>query len=178
VKIKVSPETYAKETIHMAEYCGLLLVSGRVGRANVMTIGWGLIGPLWGKPFFIVAVRPSRYTYKFIEGVGDFTVNVPRVGMERVVTYCGTVSGRDHDKFGEMNLTIEPSKYVNSPIISECVVHYECKVVYKTRVVPNLLPEEILSTCYPADDYHTLYFGEILATYADKDAKEKLLSEY
>jgi len=49
----------------------------------------------------MVAVRPSRYTHDFIENTGEFTVNVPNRGMESIVSYCGTVSGKDHDKFEE-----------------------------------------------------------------------------
>ena len=175
VKVEVSLDDYAEETIRILDRCGCLLVSGSMRKANVMTIGWGLIGPLWEKPFFIVAVRPSRYTYEFIDETGDFTVNVPQKGMEDLVSYCGSVSGRDHDKFEEKGLLTEPGKEVNSPIISNCVIHYECKVAYKMNVVPSGLPREILKGCYPHGDYHTLYFGEILSTYADEDAKKKLL---
>ena len=174
MKIEVSVNAYAKETLRILDRYGCLLVSGSTRKANVMTIGWGLIGPLWEKPFFIVAVRPSRYTYKFIEETGDFTVNVPKMGMEDIVSYCGSVSGRDHDKFKEKELTVEPGKKVSSPIVSDCIIHYECKVAYKTKVAPSGLPREILRSCYPYDDYHTLYFGEVLATYADEDAERNL----
>jgi len=134
-----------------------------------MTVGWGLPGIIWEKPFFVVAVRPSRYTYQFIEDTGDFTVNVPKRGMEEIVTYCGSVSGRTHDKFKEKGLTTLRSKHVKSPIIEECIINYECKVAYKTEVAKEGLPSTILSSCYPSGDYHTLYFGEIVAVYADED---------
>jgi len=174
MKKEVSPMAYLKETVQMFNYCGLLLVSGRTEKANVMTIGWGLPGRLWQKPFFMVAVRPSRHTYKFIEKTGDFTVNVPSKDMKDTVTYCGTVSGRDYDKFKERGLTLTPSSHVSSPIISECVVHYECKIAYKTEVISSNLPRDIILTNYPHGNYHTLYFGEIMAAYADEDAKKKL----
>jgi len=166
-KTEISTFRFLDETINRLDEMGLLLVSGTLKRANVMTIGWGLPGILWGKPLFIVAVRPSRYTYQFLEETGDFTVNVPRRGMKDIVAYCGTVSGRDHDKFKEKELTLLPSKQVKSPIIGECIVHYECKVAYKTKVVKEDLPSDILSTCYPSGDYHTLYFGEIVTVHAD-----------
>jgi len=168
-KTEISTFRFINETIERLGQTGLLLVSGTVKRANVMTIGWGLPGILWGKPFFMVAVRPSRYTYQFIEETGDFTVNVPRRGMEEIVTYCGTVSGRTHNKFEEKGLTALPSKHVESPIIEECIINYECKVAYKTKVAREGLPPGIISSCYPGGDYHTLYFGEIVAVYADED---------
>jgi flavin reductase (DIM6/NTAB) family NADH-FMN oxidoreductase RutF len=61
-----------------------------------MTIGWGLVGRLWREPVFMVAVRPSRHTFKLIEETDVFTVNVPSDGMDATIDYCGTVSGRDH----------------------------------------------------------------------------------
>jgi len=168
-KIEASTFSFLDETIRRLNKPGLLLVSGNMKQANVMTIGWGLLGILWSKPFFIVAVRPSRYTHKFIEETGDFTVNVPRRDMEETVTYCGTVSGREHNKFEERGLTLLPSKKVNSPIIEECIINYECKVTYKTKVNKEELSPSILSLCYPYGDYHTLYFGEILMVHADEN---------
>ena len=131
-KLEVPLTAYAKETVRILDGCGCLLVSGNMQKANVMAIGWGLIGPLWSKPFFMVAVRPSRHTYKFMEETNDFTVNVPKRGMEEIVDYCGSVSGREHDKFKEKGLTMTPGKRVSSPIISDCVIHYDSKVAYKT----------------------------------------------
>jgi len=173
-KVEVSLTSYAEETVRVLGQCGCLLVSGKMEKANVMAIGWGFIGPLWGKPFFMVAVRPSRYTYEFLEETGDFTVNVPKGGMEQIVDYCGSVSGRKHNKFQEKGLTLAPAKKVSSPVISECTVHYECKVAYKMNVVPKGLPEEVIKSYYPSGNFHTFYFGEILATYADEDAKKHL----
>ncbi|RJS86900.1 flavin reductase family protein [Candidatus Bathyarchaeota archaeon] len=168
-KIEVPTFRFLEETIKRMDQPGLLLVSGTSKQANVMTIGWGLPGILWGRPFFIVAVRPSRYTYQFIEETGDFTVNVPRRGMEEIVSYCGTVSGRDHNKFKEKGLTLLPSGHVKSPMIEECIIHYECKVAYKIKVVKEDLPSAIISSCYPRGDYHTLYFGEIISVHADEN---------
>jgi len=127
-KKKIPLTGYAEETAKVLDRCGCLLVSGDMEKANVMTIGWGLIGVLWGKPVFMVAVRPSRHTFKFLEKFGDFTVNVPKRDMEEVAEYCGAISGRDCDKFKEKGLAIGRSKKVSSPIISDCIVHYECKV--------------------------------------------------
>jgi flavin reductase (DIM6/NTAB) family NADH-FMN oxidoreductase RutF len=168
-KIEVSSFRCLNETVERLSHPGLLLVSGTMEHHNVMTIGWGFPGILWGRPFFIVAVRPSRYTYQLLEKTSEFTVNVPKEGMEDVVSYCGTVSGRDHDKFKEKGLTPLPGKRIRTPIIKECVVNYECKVAYKTRVIKEDLPASVISACYPVGDFHTLYFGEILTVHADED---------
>ncbi len=154
---------------------GLLLVSKDAdGRPNAMTIGWGTIGSIWGKPMWIVLVRPSRYTYQCIEKTGDFTVNVPTPSMKEAVVFCGTKSGRDYDKFAALNLTATPGRSVNVPTIEECAISYECRVVHFNDVIPSELAAEIQSSAYKSGDYHRVYFGEILQTVADEDAAAKL----
>jgi hypothetical protein len=52
-----------------------LLTSGDFaqGSYNMMTIGWGSLGVMWGRPFVQVVVRPVRYTYEFMERYDTFT---------------------------------------------------------------------------------------------------------
>jgi flavin reductase (DIM6/NTAB) family NADH-FMN oxidoreductase RutF len=148
---------------------GVLLVSaGSDGRKNIMTIGWGLIGILWREPVFMVAVRDSRYTHELIEETNEFTVNIPGDDMGEAIKLCGSVSGRDHDKFKETGLTAVAGKNVQAPIISECLLHFECTVIGKTQVTPEKLSEEVLQSCYPRDDFHTLYYGKILSVYGEE----------
>ena len=170
-KVEVSYTDYLKETLDALRKPGLLLVSADAsGKPNAMTIGWGTIGIIWGKPIFIVLVRPSRYTHGLIEHTEDFTVNVPSTDMADVVAFCGSASGRDHDKFAEKGLVAVPGRKVKSPIIDQCVIHYECKVVHKNDVLKGNLASEIISSAYPRGDFHTIYYGEILSVYASPDA--------
>jgi flavin reductase (DIM6/NTAB) family NADH-FMN oxidoreductase RutF len=121
------------------------------------------MGIIWRRPIFTVLVRPSRYTYKLIEETGDFTVNIVPPKLKEVVQYCGTVSGRDHNKFKEKDLTPLPSKTIRTPIIKECILHFECKIVNKNDLIPSELKNSIVPELYPKGDFHRLYFGEILA---------------
>src|SRR3990170_642240 len=143
------------ETIKAFNESRVLLVSqGKEGFPNVMAIGWGTIGIVWRKPAFCVLVRPSRYTYKLIEETGEFTVNIVPPQLKEVVQYCGTVSGRDYDKFKEKQLTAIPSKKVKTPIIKECILHFECRVVNKNDLIPSELEKSIIDTLYPKGDFH------------------------
>jgi flavin reductase (DIM6/NTAB) family NADH-FMN oxidoreductase RutF len=159
-------EKHVVETMRRMEDPGLLLVSAKKdGKSNVMTIGWGLVGVFWRMPVFMVAVRPSRFSHELIEDSDEFTVNVPGDGMDKVVAYCGKVSGRDNDKFAECKLSLLKGKKVRVPVIKECKVHYECQVVHKLEVVPGLVPASVKKTFYPHGDHHTVYFGKIVAVY-------------
>jgi flavin reductase (DIM6/NTAB) family NADH-FMN oxidoreductase RutF len=149
---------------------GVLLVSlDEHARPNGLTIGWAFIGPSWGKSIFVAMIRPSRHSYEMVERTGDFTVNVlpPGSEMEKAVSLWGTVSGRDHDKFAESGLLAAPSRLVRSPVVEQAVISYECRVLYKTDLAPEALPEAINRSAYPKGDHHRLYFAEIVACYGN-----------
>jgi flavin reductase (DIM6/NTAB) family NADH-FMN oxidoreductase RutF len=153
-----------QETIQAFKESRVLLVSqGKQGPPNAMAIGWGQVGIIWGKPIFTVLVRPSRYTYKLIEEAGDFTVNTIPPQLKDLVQYCGTTSGRNHDKFREKGLTAIPSSKIKTPLIKECIFHYECKIIYKNDLIPSALETSVILGFYPKSDFHRVYFGEILA---------------
>jgi flavin reductase (DIM6/NTAB) family NADH-FMN oxidoreductase RutF len=174
VRVEV-PWTYVSETLHALAHPGILLVSlDESRRPNAMTIGWGSIGMYWGKHMFMVPVRHSRYTYECLNATGDFTVNVLPRKLADLATFCGTVSGRDQDKFAEAGLTAGPSLHVRSPIIEECLIHYECKVVHVNETVPGALDRELRRASYPEGDYHRLYFGQILAIRAEENLRRRL----
>jgi flavin reductase (DIM6/NTAB) family NADH-FMN oxidoreductase RutF len=136
---------------------------------NTMTIGWATIGYLWNKPIMMVAVRLIRHTFGIIERADDFTVSIPSMDMARELDYCGTRSGRDVDKFEACGLPVAPAQRVRSPIIGVPGLHYECQIVYKTAMGPAHLSPELGQALYAAEDYHTLYFGEIVDCYRLRD---------
>ena len=174
-KVRVRYTDYFAQTIQRMREDGLLLVTqGADGKPNVMTIGWGTMGAIWSRPIFIALVRPSRYTYSRLEEISDFTVNVPPPELAAAASHCGTVSGRDHDKFQETRLTAVPSREVRAPIVGECVLHYECRTLHRNDVIPEALAQAIRDEAYPEGNFHRVYFGEIVAAYADEDAESRL----
>jgi flavin reductase (DIM6/NTAB) family NADH-FMN oxidoreductase RutF len=145
---------------------GTFLTAGDSGKCNVMTIGWGNIGFMWGKPVFTVMVRPSRHTHSFMGG-GTFTVSLPLAGMKDALALCGSKSGRDIDKIKAAGLKLRAGQKVPTPVIDGCGLYYECRVVYKYDMVPGQLDQALDTQWYKDGDYHTVYIGEILAAYTD-----------
>ena len=156
-----------QETMDKIGSGGALLVAGEKG--NPMTIGWGTAGIIWGKPIFIVLVRPSRYTFGLMEQLDEFTVNVPTGDLKKQVAYCGSKSGRDVDKVAECGFTMEKSTDIAVPYIEQCPIHYECRTVHKSNVINATLDPDIVSSSYPAGDFHSVYYGEILGVYREQD---------
>ena len=132
---------------------------------NTMTIGWATIGYCWRKPIFMIAVRDSRHTFSILEKATDYTVSIPSGDMHEQIMYCGTKSGRDVDKFKECHLVPLDAQTVKSPILDIAGLHVECNIVYKSAMDPQFLDQGYDTAIYPEKDYHTLYFGEILACY-------------
>lgn len=130
---------------------------------NTMTIGWAMLGVIWKKQILMTAVRNSRHTFGIIEKAADWTVSIPAGDMSRELAFCGTKSGRNVDKFKMCNLKTADGRFVASPIIQTPGIHFECKTVYKSAMNPDFLARDVEQPLYPQKDYHTLYFGEILA---------------
>ena len=144
---------------------GAFLTVKAADALNTMTIGWATFGFIWQKPVMMVAVRSTRHTFGIIEKALDFTVTIPSGDMNKATAFCGSKSGRDVDKFKKCNLETADGRNVASPIIKVPGIHYECKIVYKSAMNTVHLDKNYDKAIYPQKDYHTLYFGEILACY-------------
>ena len=156
----------AGQIVALLEKGAFLTVRAAEG-TNTMTIGWGLAGICWRKPVLMVAVRKTRFTFEIIEKAADFTVSMPSGNLRDEIFYCGTKSGRDVNKFEECGLKTAAGREVNSPIIHTPGLHVECNIVYKNAMAPDNLVAAFHGL-YPQKDYHTLYYGEIVACYEIK----------
>lgn len=137
---------------------------------NTMTIGWAYMGTSWRKNIFIAMVRPQRHTCELLEKAGEFTVSVPTANPLRAeLGFAGTASGRDVNKFEGHGLTAAPARQVNAPVVGECGLHIECRVASRQMLSGGQMDAEIRDRAYPENDYHMLYFGEVVACYSTDD---------
>ncbi|MEJ2169957.1 MAG: flavin reductase family protein [Desulfobacterales bacterium] len=143
---------------------GAFLTVKAGARLNTMTIGWTTVGIVWQKPIMMVAVRNSRHTFGIIEKASDFTVTFPEDAMKAELMFCGTKSGRDNDKFKECHLKAGAAQKTHSPIIQVPGIHFECRIIYKSAMDPAFL-DAGSKKIYPHNDFHTLYFGDIVECY-------------
>ena len=107
-----------------------LLVGANIDdKPNFMTVAWGGIAN--GEPPMIsVAIRHNRYTHQGISQNLTFSVNVPSTDLVREVDYCGLVSGAKTNKAEVCQFKVFYGKLNNAPLIEQCPINLECKVVH------------------------------------------------
>ena len=135
---------------------------------NVMTIGWGGLSFFWGKNLYVAPVRPQRFTYPLLQKEMAFTLSVPAPDtMRRELTRAGTLSGRDGNKFKAIGLQTAPGRIVHAPVItgSDIALTLECVVLSKNEFTSAGTDPSIVRAAYAANDFHTLFYGEIVACY-------------
>ncbi len=160
-QLKVQPH-------HLFNNQWLLLTAGDFEKRdfNTMTIAWGALGTMWSKPFALVAVRHSRYTFEFMEKYDNFTLSVFPKQYQDALTLLGSRSGRDGDKIAASGLTPEAAHRISSPTFEEALIVLECQKNYGDDLEPEHFYDPDIMNHYPRKDYHRIYFGEIIQTFA------------
>jgi len=145
----------------------LLLTAGTITDCNMMTVAWGSIGCMWSKPFAQIVVRPQRHTRKYIEQSDSFTLCAFPEKHQKDLQTLGTLSGRDGDKLSKTGLTLKASKRVTAPAYNEAQLILECRKIYYQDMDPHGFVDKTIQDNYAANDYHRIYFGEILSVYSE-----------
>ncbi|KYH41030.1 MAG: hypothetical protein AYL32_008480 [Candidatus Bathyarchaeota archaeon B26-2] len=134
----------------------LVVSCDREGRPDVMPAGWSMVTS-GIPPMLAVSIGHRRYTHKLIEETGEFVLVFPSKGMEGLINYTGSCSGRDVDKFSEYGIETLKSKYVRPPLIKDAVACFECKV--RGKLVTG---------------DHTVFAGEVVASYVSEKYRDRL----
>jgi flavin reductase (DIM6/NTAB) family NADH-FMN oxidoreductase RutF len=137
------------------------------GHFNAMTVSWGSLGIMWNKPFAQVVVRPTRFTFEFMEKYRHFTLCAFPKEYRKALSLLGSKSGRDGDKISESGLTPLISSRIDSPGYKEASLIIECQTIYWADYIPQHFLSPDIELNYNQKDYHRIYFGEILAITGD-----------
>ena len=117
-------------------------------RPNFMALGW-LTRVNFKPPMLGVAVSQGHGSHRAIVETGEFSVNFPTVEMVEITDYVGLVSGKRVDKSKLFDVFYGELK--NAPMISECPLTMECKLV-KTVGLPT----------------NSFFIGEIVGAYSEE----------
>jgi flavin reductase (DIM6/NTAB) family NADH-FMN oxidoreductase RutF len=94
---------------------------------NIMTISWTMVMDF--TPRFAISTGAWNYSYQAIQNTKECVIAIPTLDLIDHVVGVGTCSGADTDKFETFGLTPMKEKYVDAPLIKECLANIECKVI-------------------------------------------------
>ena len=100
----------------------MVSVTDKQGNSDIITVAWA--GTICTNPPMVsISVRPERFSHHMLMETGEFVINLTTKELVYATDYCGVKSGRDVDKWKEMNLTPVMGKVVNVPCIEESPVN-------------------------------------------------------
>lgn len=137
----------------------MLITAGKPEKFNTMTASWGGVGVLWNANVTFSFVRPSRYTYTFMEQEKYYTLSFFGADCRRALQFCGSKSGRDVDKVAETGLT--PVFDAPAPYFAEAELVLVCRKLYTQDLDTDRLLDPALMANYKDGDVHRMYVGEI-----------------
>jgi len=135
------------------------------GDFNSMTISWGALGNIWHSPLAVVAVRPSRYTYQFMERYQSFTLSAFDPQYRPALELLGTKSGREMDKIAAAGLTPAAVPGVQAPAFAEAELVLACEKMYWQDVDLSHMRDPSFYLDAGITDAHRVYFGEVTAIF-------------
>jgi len=161
---KLKPENLLIKPYDLLKNDWMVLTSGNFEKNhfNSMTIAWGSFGCMWNKPFIQIVVRPTRYTFEFMEKYDSFTCCVFPEKYKLALNLLGTKSGKNFDKIKESGLIPIKSEKILAPSFKEAELILECKKIYFDNIKPQNFLKINIDKNYPKKDYHQVYFGEIV----------------
>ena len=106
----------------------VMVTCGDMEESNIITVAWaGIINT--HPPRVSIAIRPTRHSYGIIKERGEFAINLTPATLAKECDFCGIYTGAKVDKFAKTGLHKAPATAVACPIIEECPLALECKVL-------------------------------------------------
>jgi len=128
----------------------VLVSSAHGGRRNVMAASWSM--PLdFDPPKVTVVIDKSTLTRELVDASGTFALNIPLRPLAAATEIVGNRSGRDGDKFAELNLGTFAAEKIEAPLLAGCAGWLECRVIDEPH----------------NQQAYDLFIGEVVAAWAD-----------
>jgi flavin reductase (DIM6/NTAB) family NADH-FMN oxidoreductase RutF len=143
---KISPHSIPHLGQAMIESAVALVTSSHCERKNVMTVSF--FAESSHVPALLrVSISLSSLTHELITESGWFGLSLLARGQEELALACGTISGRQQDKFARLGLRYRLTGS-GVPLLPGCLTTSECRVVDRLELSD-----------------HTLFIGSIISSY-------------
>jgi flavin reductase (DIM6/NTAB) family NADH-FMN oxidoreductase RutF len=159
---KISPEELPDNPFKLVGSDWMLITAGTPESFNTMTASWGGMGVIWNRNVCFCVIRPTRYTYQFMEKADSFTLSFFEERYRSALELCGSKSGRDIDKAAAAGLTPIAGSIPGITTFAEARMVFECRKLYFHDLDPTHFLDQKIEDNYPQKDYHRMYIGEIV----------------
>lgn len=105
-----------------------------------------------------------RFCHSLINETKEFGLNIPTTDLTEAIFKVGTTHSNVVNKFSEAGLTPMTGKKISAPLIEECFMNIECKViisyitgdhtVFVAKPVAAFMDEDVIVNGKFSDKYH------------------------
>ena len=121
-----------------------LVTSANKRKSNIMTMSWHMMID-FEPPIIGCVISNRNHSFGLIKNSKQCVINIPTAKLAKKVVQCGNVSGRKIDKFKKFGLTPMAAEIVKAPLVAECYLNLECKVIDSSQATKyNLFILEVL----------------------------------
>lgn len=142
-------QAYAK--IHLPAKVVLAVTQKPDGGHNLITLEWFMRTSI-APPMFAISIGHSRFSLQCLETTRFFNLVFPASDQKSLLSYCGSHSGQDLDKFHETGINFLPGKLHKLPILKNATANFECEIVSQVRTGD-----------------HTIYVGQVHYSWLNED---------
>jgi len=133
--------------------CVYVLSANKQGEPSGMIASW-VIQTSFDPPLIAVSIGKTRFTYNLIKESKEFVIAVPNETLKDAIRIFGLKSGKTINKFKETKLKTKKASFVESPLLADATINYECKLL------------QIVDT-----GDHSIFIGAVVAAWINENKK-------
>ncbi len=111
----------------------VLVTTSIKGHHNIMAMSWHAMID-FNPPLIGCVISNRNDSFAILKKTNECVINIPTVTLIKKVVGCGNTKGSKVDKFNKFHFTPKHAQTVKAPLIDECYVNLECKVIDKKMV--------------------------------------------
>jgi len=108
----------------------ILITSKWKEKEDITTIAWHM-PTSFTPPLYAISLGKKRYSNTLISKSKCFCINFMPFFLKREIIYCGSVSGKSHNKFQETGLEKVRCDVIDCIRIKQAIGYAECEVIKK-----------------------------------------------
>jgi flavin reductase (DIM6/NTAB) family NADH-FMN oxidoreductase RutF len=133
------------------ERVAIAIAKDATGKHNPITLLW-FTRTSMEPPMIAISLGLTRHSVSAVRHAREFVVSLVSTDMLADALYCGSVSGRDTDKFAQLSTKTEKATAIDSLLLADAVANFECRLEGELRTGD-----------------HVIFVGRVMAAHQNAD---------